>query len=123
MKIEAAEAKATALAEAETQPGDLPAEPMDAHIIKMEIDQDPYQLHDQDPYQLDDQDPYQLDDQDPYQLVGGSDDPPLNQHDFVFQLTIAYALCCSAIFLIGNPQVLTGVKSGLPLKNDNLLYT
>ena len=80
MKIETAEAKAAAIAEAETQPGDLPAEPMDAHIIKMEIDQDPYQLHDQDPYQLDDQDPYQL--------VGGSDDPPLNQHDLFFNLPL-----------------------------------
>ena len=80
-KIEQAEAMAAAIAEAETQPGDLPADPMDTHTIKMEIDQDPYQLDDQDPYQLD----------------GGLDDPPLNQHDVLFNLPLF--MICGAVHL------------------------
>ena len=96
-KIELAEAKATAIAEAETQPGDLHADPMDTHI-KMEIDQDPYQLDDKDPYQLD----------------GEFDDPPLDQHDVLFNLPLFMISWCGTIFQRQSPKSVNEYKVGSP---------
>ena len=88
-KIELAEAKATAIAEAETQPGDLHADPMDTHI-KMEIDQDPYQLD------------------------GEFDDPPLNQHDVLFNLPLFMISWCGTIFQRQSPKSVNEYKVGSP---------
>ena len=70
---------------------------MDTHI-KMEIDQDPYQLDDKDPYQLD----------------GEFDDPPLNQHDVLFNLPLFMISWCGTIFQRQSPKSVNEYKVGFP---------